>query len=729
MKHIIYKAGYVLFLLLFFLLMMAETSYLNNKNIFFEKSALPAVFFGSLGLFLFVKFFPNQFNNKQWRRVFTSLKVILVLLLLFLLVSEASIVNFSGMTFGTEVFHHLEWQAFVLGVKEYSAELLAFLLFMLIIAVAISKSLVFKTIKQQSAWFLAGIVLLVFFIQHTVVGRFYSGLQEYHQSRSIPVSQVADVNMFNHLGIQASTITKNEIKVKQGNNKNLIIVYLESFSHFFTNSDAYPKLTPNINSLKKQHGELSNYYSNAGFTIDGLISSNCGFIPNMALGNNSLLGADRPYFLLPCATDVLAKAGYHQEFIGGAKKSFSNKERFLLDHGFDKVWGWEDFEKEQRFQAEGTKSWWGLHDEDLFDIATQRIIDLQGSKPFHLSILTISTHLNGFSSPSCKKYKGKDDCYINAIHCLDQLLGKFVKGLQEKDLLKNSILLITADHGVFNSTVIQKLFTKQINPKRILGIVMDGNNHNIEEPIALYDMGPAVLNMLEIEHNVRFIFGKGFQHHNPQRMLFSKHRVYQEGKWQAPKRKCQTLNPILPVLPIDFCELKHIIKTVHGFTGSFGLISGVAYNSESSLNISFSEDAKKIQSIELNSDNLLNNFRRNGFILEPQYLSRKGVFMIFFNLKEHKLYNMFNFKTQASDLVRIATVIKANRDVPFIVFSNKLEKNLEVIKTIKEKHALSCVTEYFCMNKIGLLGKVTLKEHQINLSFLMPEKQTNGHVN
>ncbi|MCF6224764.1 MAG: LTA synthase family protein [Xanthomonadales bacterium] len=723
MKSSIYKATYSIFLLLFLLLIIAETNYLNNKNILLEKIPMPLIFFGSVGLFLFIQFLPNQFSNKYWRIIFTGLKATLALILLFLLISEALIVNFSGMTFGIEVFHHLEWQAFVLGVKEYWSGLLAFLLFMLVVTIAVTKNIIFKTIKQQSTLFLIAIVVLVFFIQFTVAGRFYLGLLEYYQSKEIPVSQAADVNMFNHLGIQASTITKHEIKAKTGNNKNLIIVYLESFSHFFTDSEKLPGLTPNINKLKKQHGELKNYYSNAGFTLDGLISSNCGFIPNMALGNNSLVGAYRSYFFLPCSTDVLAKVGYHQEFIGGARKSFSNKEGFLLDHGFDKVWGWEDFEEEERFQAEEARNWWGLHDQDLFDFATQRIIDLQEEKPFHISLLTIGTHLKGFSSPSCKKYKGGSDRYINAIHCLDQLLGKFVSNIQEKNLLENSIMIITADHGVFNASLIQNLFGEETNHRRrrILGIVIDGKNNNIEEPVALYDLGPAALKMLEIEHNVSFIFGKGFHHKNPQRTLFLKHGVYQGETWQPPKKKCQN-NPTLPTLPIDSCELKHIINTVYGFTRSFGLLSGVSYNTTSELNISFSEDAKKIKSIQLNSTSLIKNFRRNGFIIEPKHLNRKGVFLIFFNSKEHKLFNMFNFDTKPTSLRRIGTIIEPNINTPFVVFSNKLDESIALTKTLKEKYGLSCVTEYFCMNVPKLPGEIMLNQqkHQINISFPTP---------
>ncbi|MCF6264342.1 MAG: LTA synthase family protein [Xanthomonadales bacterium] len=718
MKNILYKAPYAVFLIL----IIAETNYLNNKEIFLEKLTLSSIIFGSLGLFLFVTSLPGNFNNKYLRIALTTLKAILSILLLLLIISEVSIASFSGITFGVEVFYHFEWKAVVLGVREYRIELSIFLPLMLIIVFTLTKNVIFTTVKQQCFWFSIAIILLIFFIKSTVVGRLYLGLSEYYNFHAVPVSvsQLADVNVFNHLGIQASAITKNEIKTHFGNNKNIIIVYLESFSHFFTSSKKFPGLTPNINRLKKQHGELINYYSSAGFTMDALISSNCGFIPNTVMGNNTLLGAERPYFNLPCATDVLAKAGYYQEFIGGAHKSFANKGRFLLDHGFDRVWGWEDFDKEEKFQLEGAKNWWGLHDEDLFDFATKRIIDLQGKGAFHLSVLTISTHLKGFVSPSCEKYSEIDDRYINAVHCLDKLLGDFVQNLQKRNLLENSILILTADHGVLNSDIIRNLFGNNLNRDRILGIIIDGENKSIEEPTALYDLGPALLNMLGIEHNVKFIFGKDFQHANKERLLFSKRHVFQEGVWRALKRvECRADHNVLPVLPIDFCELAHILKTVHGFTGSFGLLSGVNYDSGSILKITFNEDTKKILDILFNGGSLVRKFRRKAFILQPVYLTREGVFMMFFNLKESNIFNMFNFGTGEKDLSTISATIKAYDNAPFIIFSNRLDANLNFIKTIQSKHNMLCVTDYFCMKDFDLLGEVSndKSQQQIVLSF------------
>jgi len=739
-----YKFVYILTWLLFLLLIIAETIYLNDKGVVFEKLTLSTILLGSLGLFLFVKFLPNRFDNKYWRVSLSSLKVVLVLLLLILLISEALIASFSGLTFGIEVFHHFEWQTIILGVKEYFLELSIFLIFILLSAATVTKSLIFKTVKHQSILFLIGVVLLMLFVESTIVSRFYSGLLEYNQPRSIsefeaahinsglleynqprsiPESEAAGVNMFNHLGIQAPTVTKIGISANPGNNKNIIVVYLESFSHFFTNSKRFPDLTPNINRLKEQHGELKNYYSNAGFTMDGLISSNCGFIPNMALGNNSLFGAVKPYFFFPCATDVLAKAGYYQEFIGGAEKRFANKEAFLLEHGFNKVWGWEDFEGGKRFRPEGAKSWWGLHDEDLFEFAIQRITDLGAKEPFHLSLLTLSTHPNGFSSPSCRKYKDIDDRYLNAIYCLDQLLGKFVTDIQKKGLLENTLLVITADHGAFNSSLIKGLFGKEVNHRRILGLVLDGKNNNIEEPVALYDLGPAILKMLDIEHNVKFIFGSGFYDNSQERTLFSKRGIYQDGKWSQVKKKkrCQSNNSTFLEPPIDFCELRHILKVVHGFTDSFGLSFGIDYSSESNLNISFTAAGKNIKDILLDGKSLVESFRRSGFVLKLKQLAwREGsIFMVFFEPQDQKMFNLFNFLIKENSLGRIDQIINSNEGMPFVIFSNKFDESLKLVEIIKEKHRLSCLSAYFCMSGEALTEVLKVQEQgdQINIRF------------
>jgi phosphoglycerol transferase MdoB-like AlkP superfamily enzyme len=72
-------------------------------------------------------------------------------------------------------------------------------------------------------------------------------------------------------------------------------------------------------------------------------------------------------------------------------------------------------------------------------------------KPFFVSLATIYSHMH-FSVPEhrrgvYKKHKNKHQKYINSIHLSDKGLEVFMDELRSRDWLKNSIVIITGDHG------------------------------------------------------------------------------------------------------------------------------------------------------------------------------------------------------------------------------------------------------------------------------------------
>ncbi|VAW46956.1 hypothetical protein MNBD_GAMMA02-545 [hydrothermal vent metagenome] len=705
----------VIFLTVVFLYVYAETNYIHNKNMSFIKASITEILFSSLGLVLLLWSFPSNSQYKWLKASLVTIKSAVIYAVLFFIFIEAAVVDFSGMLFGPEVIVHFSWDAFVLGVQEYFWPFCFFLLFLCLTVFIMVYSCKFMLSNQAQWWvFAVSILLMTFFFSHTVLSRYTDGIHQYLSLSQLEAANENEIKKLKPFGISTLAVNKFGIKVSGGNQKNLIVIYLESFSQIFTTSEKYPGLTPNINRLKSEYLALDPYVSTAKFTMDGLIGSLCGFLPNMTLGNNALIGREKNYYLIPCLSDILRQAGYHQEFLGGAKKSFAGKGVFLLDHGFDQVWGWEDFKYEEKYEPTDSHSWWGLHDDDLFALAETRIRSLTNkNKPFHLSLLTLATHLKGFPAPSCKPYKADSDKFIDAIHCTDQLIGNFIGQLEKSQLLDNSIVFITGDHSVFSTSLTQKLFGKQIDSKSILGIIIDkGSQHN-DTPMGLYDMAPVMLSRLDIKHNATFINGQS-RPYEKDRLLFTRKQVFQNGSPIKLDIKCDAGDEIKPD-NLNKCTHRNIINTLHGYTQLFKLNKAVKYNSDSVLEVKYDENKSQILEITLNAGSIKEQFSRDGFKLTSQNYNKPDAFFIQIDPNEKVIKKTYLLNTSKNPM-GIISYLSREADLPFVVFGIKHNNYSQFMQQLKQYKPLTCQSENFCVYQLKKLGFLDQNHNQTAVS-------------
>ncbi len=714
MKSKISNALFLVVLTIVFLYVFAESNYIQNKNMLFIKASLFELILASSALVLVLWSWPSRSHNKWFKSGLLCLKSLLIFTVLLLVFIEAAVVDFSGMLFGPEAIVHFSWDAFVLGVQEYFWPFFAMLLFLLLsVFVMIYSSHALLTHRGQMVLFGIALLGLLFSFSHTVVGRYADGIQQYVNLNQLQSANENEIKKLEPFGITTLAVNKPGMVVSGGNQKNLIVVYLESFSDVFTTAEKYPDLTPNINRLKDQYESPSPYISTAKFTMDGLIGSLCGFLPNMTLGNNALTGSEKYYYMIPCMTDVLHEAGYHQEFYGGAKKSFAGKGTFLLDHGFDQVWGWEDFQQQAAFQADENHSWWGLHDDDLFSLAGDKITALhQSSTPFHISLLTLSTHLKGFPAPSCQPYAPDADKFIDAIHCTDQLLGRFIDRLEASNILDDTLVYITGDHSVFTTSLTEDLFGQSVNNKDILGVIIDKNAQQKAMPMGLYDMAPVLLDRLEIKHNVTFI--NGLSKSEADRLLFTRKQLYKNGAAVALDRQCQA-NEVISLANINHCTHKKIINTIHGYTQLFKLNQGLVYNHGSELTVSYAEKQSAIIDISLNGVSIADQFSRDGFKLTASNFKSGDAFFIQIDTQNKVISKTFLLNV-AKDPLGIISYLAIESDAPFVVFGNQHSETLAFMQSLNQFKKLTCETENFCAYKLDLLGTIETRSNQTDVT-------------
>jgi hypothetical protein len=296
--------------------------------------------------------------------------------------------------------------------------------------------------------------------------------------------------------------------------KNLVYIYLESLERIFWDPSVFPDLTPSLDRLRKQGLDFSGLEQiyGATYTIAGMFASQCGvpLFPSPFAGLDKITGNDTDatafHPKIVCLGDVLRKAGYTQVFMGGAPISFSHKGLFYRLHGYDQALGLKQLEA-----AYGDKlpeAGWGLYDSALFPLMLKRYRELEAAgKPFNLTMITLDTHPpDGRPSPDCPKYAANSNSMLQAVHCTDYQVGKFVDELSREPDWENTVVVIMSDHLMMRNDA-ESLFPMGYHRQPALLVLNAGQG---VRPMQMYhmDIAPTLLNLMGVRTNASFIAGR-----------------------------------------------------------------------------------------------------------------------------------------------------------------------------------------------------------------------------
>lgn len=239
--------------------------------------------------------------------------------------------------------------------------------------------------------------------------------------------------------------------------KNIVYIYLESFSRNFTSE--YPNLTPNINALENRldFTNINQISTGASVTIKGLFASQCGlpfpfFKPLSKDEQTSSKHATDAKMKFPtqidCASEVLRKLGYRTSFINPVRLQYQRLDELLKSRKYDETFGKDELVK---FGASHFNDW-GVDDDEMLDIAFKQFERLsQSGNKFLQVVLNVGMHVpNGFVSQKCQKmgltYNNTDVNMLNATACTDYLVSEFVRKIRASKWGKNTIIAIQNDH-------------------------------------------------------------------------------------------------------------------------------------------------------------------------------------------------------------------------------------------------------------------------------------------
>lgn len=216
---------------------------------------------------------------------------------------------------------------------------------------------------------------------------------------------------------------------------NVLVVYLEGVSQYSIMRGDMPFLE----NLAAKNFAFTRYFGNQTQTSNGLFTTLTSHLPNFLRKGSPW---DDLTFDDPAARtalpNLLAQKGYNTAFLQSAALKFMNKDKHLAQLGFDVIKGrgdWEYF-----YSANG----WGIDDLSLFENGLDYIDSLDPDKPWFVSLLTSGTHAP-YNVPA--EFEPQDTDRLRALKYADTAVKALMSGLQNRGLLQNTVVIITADES------------------------------------------------------------------------------------------------------------------------------------------------------------------------------------------------------------------------------------------------------------------------------------------
>ncbi len=304
--------------------------------------------------------------------------------------------------------------------------------------------------------------------------------------------------------------TKSSGIIQAPNSRNLVLIYAESLEETYFNEALFPDLLPQIKNLASEGLWFRDFqqYPGTGWTIGGIVSSQCGVPLLSEMGGNSVLNeVNNPFSEITCLAEYLKQAGYRNAYVGGASLSFAGKGQFLQDNGYDAVLGLDEL-------PSATAHSWGMYDASLFDNA-RTIFDglAESAEPFHLAVLTLDTHHPfGTPSPGCASYTGQRSMMLDAVHCADKLITDFIEYIRRSPVGSNTVIAIVSDHLLIQGDMIPTL-EQQERTLFFLLLHPDLPSTQHEGPSSHFDIAPTLLDAAGLR-GFSFAFGHSLLTHD-----------------------------------------------------------------------------------------------------------------------------------------------------------------------------------------------------------------------
>lgn len=287
---------------------------------------------------------------------------------------------------------------------------------------------------------------------------------------------------------------------------NVLFIHWEGVRAVDVGSIGYHEAaTPHFDVWARKGILFRNAYANGTQTRWSLTSIYNSILPRLS---NEWIFKHNPDLNLQAWPQILRNYGYETLYIHGGDVNFGNfRPRF---------WEWFDviLDRTNTPELEAfPKVGWGVRDKDLFHFVYDYLSKRKDTRPFCLCVQTLSVH-HPFILPD-PKYAMEDHQSLknqvpNVIRYSDAALGEFLDKFMKDPRFKNTIVVISADHGLNwfspHSASTHSVLWEDLVWVPVLLIGNWGRPPGVVDEVRqLADIGPTILDRLGIEIPNHFI--------------------------------------------------------------------------------------------------------------------------------------------------------------------------------------------------------------------------------
>ena len=282
---------------------------------------------------------------------------------------------------------------------------------------------------------------------------------------------------------------------------NIVLISVESFGSEFIGAWGDKRgLTPRTDQLARESLTFGQVYATGNRTVRGLEALSLAIPPTPGQSIVKRPNNDNLFTL----GDIFENRGYDTAYIYGGYGYFDNMAEYFSQNDY-RVIDRQAIPKEKILY----ENIWGVADEHLFDLAIDEIdaslAKSKGAQPVFAHIMTTSNH-RPYTYPEGRidipSGTGRD----GAVKYTDWAIGHFIDEAKKKPWFKDTLFIITADHGAsargtdeipVDKYLIPLLFYSpaHLKPERI------------ERLMSQIDIAPTLLGRLNFSYESKF-FGQ-----------------------------------------------------------------------------------------------------------------------------------------------------------------------------------------------------------------------------
>ena len=289
---------------------------------------------------------------------------------------------------------------------------------------------------------------------------------------------------------------------------NVILVSIESLGAEFMGAYGDPRgLTPNLDRLAKESLWFSRLYATGNRTVRGLEALSLALPPTPG---QSIVRRPKNEHLFSIGS-VFADKGYGVSFAYGGYGYFDNMNAFFGSNGY-RVTDRKDI-PDSRIEFQNI---WGVADEHLYDHVIETIDrekQAHPDQPVFTHVMTTSNHRPYTYPPGridIPSGSGRD----GAVKYTDFAVGQFLERARARPWFKDTVFVITADHGASARGTAQIPLDKYLIPAFIYS---PGNikPERVDRLMSQIDIAPTILGLLDLNYFSKFL-GRDILHSPPE---------------------------------------------------------------------------------------------------------------------------------------------------------------------------------------------------------------------